>query len=100
MLTTPLSISIVDSVFSISRTPIQHQGKCATHSYRQAGRANSQQVFSQSSFEAEVISRDACLRLERIPALNLWDLLDDFLESPAGRDLIRNTNLLRKRRGM
>ena len=52
--------------------------------------------FPQSSTEAEVILGDACPWLERIPALNLWDVVDDFLESPVVTDPIRNIKFQRR----
>ena len=49
-----------------------------------------QTVVSHSSTEAEIISLDAGLRLERIPALNLWDMVADVLEPLAVSDPMRN----------
>ncbi len=44
-----------------------------------SGMSKKQTAVSHSSAEAEVISLDACLRLEGIPALQLWqDVLDIF----------------------
>ena len=40
-----------------------------------------QTSVSHSSTEAEVISLDACLRMEGIPALDLWDLVIEVLHT-------------------
>ena len=62
----------------------QHQKEfCAfsevTRSYQKVGCA--QTSVSHSSVEAEVISLDAGLRLDGIPALDLWDLVIEVFHS-------------------
>ena len=48
-----------------------------------------QTVVSHSSTEAEVISLDAGLREDGIPASGLWDIVIDVLESQAQGNLMR-----------
>ena len=46
-----------------------------------------QTSVSHSSTEAEIISLDAGLRMDGIPALDLWDLvIEGFLYSPSQLD--------------
>ena len=45
-----------------------------------------QTAVSHSSTEAEVISSDAGLRVESIPAMNLWGTVIDTLSPQAARD--------------
>ena len=47
---------------------------------------NEQTAVSHSSTEPEIISIDAWLRMEGIPALNLWDTVIDILHRQAGGD--------------
>ena len=51
-----------------------------------------QAAVSRSSPEARIISLDAGLRLERVPSLDLWDMVIDVLEPLAGRNPLHNTN--------
>ena len=49
-----------------------------------------QTAVPHNSTEAELISCDAGLRLEGIPAVIVWDRLTDVLEPQAERDHMRN----------
>ena len=44
-----------------------------------------QTCVSRSSTEAEIISLDAGLRMDEIPALDLWDLIIEVLHSDSNR---------------
>ena len=48
-------------------------------------------TVSHSSPKAKIISSDAGLRLEVVPALNLWDMVPDALEPLARRNPLPNT---------
>ena len=50
-----------------------------------------QTAVSHSSTEAKTISSDAGLRLEGIPALNMWDMVIDVLVPVAGRNSMHST---------
>ena len=53
------------------------------HLFQQVGMCKKQTAVSHSSTEAEIISIDAGLRMDGIPALDLWDLvLEVFHSSP------------------
>ena len=50
-----------------------------------------QGAISHSSAEAEIISMDACLRLEGLPSLTLWDLIIEVFE-PTNKDLKKDSS--------
>ena len=67
------------------RTQNQHQAKfCAflevEHWYRSVGCARNK-LFFRSSTESEIISVDAGLRMDGLPALDLWDIVIEVLRS-------------------
>ena len=45
------------------------------HLFQKVGRARNKLLFSHSSTESEIISLDTGLRLDGLPALELWDLI-------------------------
>ena len=54
-------------------------------------------AVSHSSTEAEIVSLDARLRMEGIPALSLWDTMKDMLHPQAGGEskLVHQTQILK-----
>ena len=52
---------------------------------QQVGSARNRHQFSHSSTEAEIISLDAGLRMDDIPALTLWDLVIELFHSVPNR---------------
>ena len=56
-----------------------------------------QTSVSHSSTESEIISLDAGLRLDGIPALDLWDLIVAFLGNTTQNRIERGDPLLNKR---
>ena len=46
-----------------------------SHLFQKVGCARNKLLFSHSSTESEIISLDTGLRLDGLPALELWDLI-------------------------
>ena len=89
------ALSIVDKDFS--KSPIL-QGDLRDSKYKCPSLVLISWTCKQQAgvFTEQHRSVDAALRLERIPALNLWDVVGDFLECPTGTDPIRNTKFPRR----